>query len=424
PIEAEVKVMSSEVNAREFATIILSPWFINSSYEVSKFVRVVEATENNGRLILKLRPKQLGWSGSVRVTLRTPIITLSKNFDLSSARPKISSIKVLDCKYSPDGTLKRFKSDGRVRNTFLKIEITVTNPVPEEGLLKIRSSDISGSNTDELDVVVEPGNIIRSLVLNTFSKYGRLELSFNLSYKSGDRYDLGKLAVDLEEFLIPNPLKDVEVVVTHVGNETLICSRDKDATLRLTCYDGRVFEGVGNILVSECPLPAVLELKAQDDFFIWKRYVTLNDLVERPKVLKSAPSAERLLDVVRIVSRKGGLIFDDLQVRLHAGDNGLIRCVDFGFISPSKLVLTYEVRLPSLVIIACGNDVKYSESKTGSLVINTNNDCLLKGVNVLALGPAGMTDYTLIPPSRLLSALLRFAAETSLKLSKYLGVGE
>ncbi len=422
PIEADIKVISSEVSAREYATIILSPWFINSNYEVSKFVKVVEATENDGRLILKLRPKQLGWSGSARVTLRTPIITLSKSFDLMSVRPKISSVKVVDCKYSPDGALKRLKGDGKVRNTFLKIKIAVTNPVPEGGLLKIRSSDINGSSIDEFDVIVEPGDTIKSLVLNTFSKYGRLELSFSLSYRSGDRYYLGKLALDLEEFLIPNPLKDVDVVLTHVGDETLISSRDKDATLRLTCYDGRVFEGIGNISVSECSLPAVLELEAQDDFFIWKRYVTLSNLMEKPKVLKNVLSAEKILDVKRIISKKGGFIFDDLQVYLHASDDELIKCVDFNFISPDKLILTYEVRLPSLVIVTCGNDVKYAESKTGNLVINATNDCVLKGINILALGPAGITDYILVPPSRLLSALLRLAAETSLKLSRYLGV--
>jgi len=423
PTEAVVEVVNNEVSAREYATVILSPWFTNSSYEVSKFVKVVEARENNGRLILKLRPKQLGWSGSVRVTLRTPIITLSKNFDLTSVRPKISNIKVVDCKYSPDGTLKRLMGDGRIYNTFLKFKISLTNPVPEEGSLKIRSSDIGGSRIDGLDVIVEPGDTVKSLTLNTFSKHGKLELSFNLNYKSGDRYYLGKLVVDLEEFLVPNPLKDIDVVLTHIGDETLICSRDRDVTLRLTCYDGKVFEGIGSISVSECLLPAVLELEAQDAFFIWKRYITLSNLMAKPKTLKNTPGAERVLDIGHLTSKKGGFAFDNLQIHLYVSDDELIKCVDFNFTSPDKLVLTYEVRLPSLVIAACGSDIKYAESKRGSLVINVTDDCLLKGIKVFALGPAGITGYTSIPPGKLLSALLKLAAETSLKLGRYLGIG-
>jgi len=421
-IRAEIKVLNSEISAREYAVISLSPWFNGSSYEVSKSVNVVEAVENNERLILKLRPKRLGWSGSVRIVLRTPIITLSENFDLSSTRPKLGSIRIIDCKYSPDGILKNLAGSDKICNTYIKVKVKISNPTPESGLLKIRSSDFSELSGNEFEIPVEPGDIVRSIILSTFSKHGRLELSFNLSFQSGDQYYLGKLAIDLKKFMVPNPLKDVDVILTHVGNETILSLRDSNAVLRLTCYDGRTFEGIGSISVSECPLPAVLLLEAQDDFFTWKKYITLNDLIDKPRIFEGSLNSEEVLNVSHTPSRKGGFIFNNLKVHFQVGDNGLIKNVNFDFISLDKLAINYEVRLPSLVIAVCGNDVKYAESKSGSLVINAVTDCFIKGIKIIALGPAGITQCLLIPPSKLLNALLALAARTSLKLGKYLGV--
>ncbi len=418
PVEAGIKVLNSKVNSRDYALVTLSPWFPGSSYEISKFVKVVNVIKENRELILKLRPKQLGWSGNVRIMLRTPIISLSESFNLTSTRPKISTAEILNCKYSPDGILKSASS--RMCNTLIRLKIVVINPVPEKSILQVFCNDLGKLKSTEYSIAVGPGITEEVLDIRTASKSGKLEISFNLTYDSGDRYCLGKLSIDLNNHLVFNPLKSTDIILTHIGHETLICSKKSNAVLRLTCYDGKVLEGDSCIMISNCLLPAVLELEVQDDLFIWRRYKILSKILEEP-VLISISHGESPLNIKRIRSSKGGFTFSNLLVSINTNTN-IIEHIDFSFNSPNELLLTYKVSMPSLIIIACGDTVKYIDSKQGNLKINVSNDCIFRGIRILALGPANTVSHILIPFEKLLNALFKLAVKTSLKLRSYLGI--
>jgi len=418
PVKAEIKVLSSKVDSWDYASVTLSPWFPNSSYEISKFVRVISEVVRDKELVLKLRPKQLGWSGTVRIVLRTPVISLSESFNLTSSRPRIKSVEVVDCKYSPDGILKN--SDSRPSNTLIKLRVTPVNPVPERGTLEMICRDVRGPKASEYSILIDPGPSERELDIVAASRGDKLEILFNLLYDQGDRYYLGRLSIDLSNYMIPNPLKSIDFILTHVGSETLICSKEDSAVLRLTCYDGRVFEGNSCLVVENCVLPAVLELEAQNEYFIWRQYRILDDVLGKP-LLISTPREGEDLKLAHTSSNIGGFIYSNLVVDTSSSTT-LIKCVDFELTAPDELVLKYSTDLPSIVVVACGNKIKYADVREGSFKIALGDDCLFRGIRVYAIGPANITDHVLLPFGRLFRALLELAVKTSLKLGSYLGV--
>ena len=409
--EPLIKVLKASVSHEGYAEVEVRPWHGSVRIGVEGKATIVNITPKGDSAVVALKPRRLGWSGGVRVTAEGPTFKLARVVDITSSPPSVGRLEVSRCLYAPTATL----ADGE-SNTSIEIRALITNPSPEEAELEVVADGIKVVNGVTLPVpsgtnwvlIGVKGRALRDIVRLGFRvRYGR------------DSYNVGESLINLGRHLIPDPLKDIRRKVSFINGDGSTIVRVSDVSgvaLSVTCSNGVHVEGVNELVVKDCALPAVLAIEYVKEGFKWVRRL----IIEQPPLIKVLSGTGFSVDA----SLKGvnGFLVNSVSITTSRPSIS----IDLRGVRVSNNVATVRIRVgssqPVLAVAACDGYTSTSAGVSPEVLLTCPTASLLKGVSAVVLYPVGEPLVKYFGVSELVRVLTQVAYRAALSLSTSVGV--
>ncbi len=272
--EPKVEVVRSEVSRDSYALIRVIPWFETTSLTIDSRVKVVESVTTGVVKTLLIRPKLLGYSGSIRVMVQDPLYNVSVLVPITSRRPRLLGAVTEECIYTTRGSVGR---EGC--NLYAKVRVKVEHTVPEEGTIECRcdglrnySISINKLSNNEYSIELLGKAINESPTLDISLRY------------SEDTYKLGRYVLNLSNNVMKNPLINNLFTLETRNGKVLIRPKLSNAKLNVVCSDGSEYVVNSSESVAlECAPPILVKGEYVDDRGIrW----FLSSFIEAPTKLR------------------------------------------------------------------------------------------------------------------------------------------
>ena len=375
----KIKVLRDSVDFDGYAIVEIEPWSPGSSYDVKGSVTVVNAVTAGSKAIVALRPRRLGWSGNVIFSAKLPIYHMSSNIHVVSKEPTLSEVSVIDCAFLKGGHIR-----GTNFNFKATLEVTITSPVPEEPSLELSCNSLKEYHVEYLKKECTLSNSCRFIleILGYSESESKIPFEVTVRYGRGDSYRVGKSIIDLSKYALENPLSSSDLLVNHLSNQATVVKSVKGAKLLVSCSNGYVFEGVGNVTVSECLEPLLVTEELVNDDYVWHKEYRLR--CNTRYMVTGGPT----FNIVKAKGREGGIICRSSLIKvprnpeLHVHINKL-QVRNDGY---AEVLLRLETNAPSLISVRCGETLTqgFVEHEANLLTRCSIRD-VLEGIDVIAI---------------------------------------
>jgi len=397
-----IDVVRDRVDSKGYAIVSLRPWLDGCRYRIEGPVDVVASIAAGNALRLTLRPRRLGWCGHVCVILESPIFTLMRKARIVSNEPTLKKLEVLECAYAPEGHLV----DDAESNFRALLKVLARWPDPRDPQVIL---NMSSEGTLRLSRVLSSRRLesdlreFKVLVTGRHLRVGRpLVLAVALG-ATKESYPVGKASIPLSKYVLRSPFRGSKPPVFKDGNSTVVESVE-GASIRVLCGDGKVFEGVGNVRITECLEPAAIKEAVRRGHFEWVRESIIRC---DPKVVIEDGSSFS----VKLVKRNdGGLLC--LEPLLNVPGEHSIKCVLEDIILNGKeggvadVWISCNASSPSYVFAAAGDSALTNLGWRGTLFRFMLSAPLaklfLRGVRIYSVALAGRSSVATISGEDLL----------------------
>lgn len=404
----KIKVLRDFVDYDGYAIVEIEPWSPGSNYRVKGPIITVNTVATGSKAIVALRPRRLGWSGSAILSAKLPIYHISSSFHIASKEPSLGRLSLTHCVFLKGGYIKESNCNFKAI-----LEAMILSPVPEEPSLELSCSSLSNYHVRLLKKECTLSNS-RKFVLEVtgYSKdSSKIPLEVILKYNRGDMYKVGRSIIDLSKYVLNNPLDSSKLIIDHLDNSKTIIRSIKGAKLQVSCSNGRVFEGIGNVVVSECLEPLLVTEELVNDDYVWRKEHVVECTTKY--VITNGPAFA--IDYIK--SREGGIICRGTSITLPKDLHVSVRLAKLEMRSRDTIETTLKLKtnIPSLISIKCGDTlVRTLVENEISFSMRCSVHDILNGLDIVVI-PVGMDRISQckVKPKEVLQLLLQNAVKTA-----------
>ncbi len=380
-ITPEITVIKNYVSKEGYAQLEVKPWNNLFSVGFSSNVSVVKEEVIGTSKIIHLKPKELGNPVDVVTTLKTPVGTFSKVFQITSNPPILEEVIIKDCSYSLNGKLEDGVSNSKI---MLSLNYSKTFPETPEVLITSLNPSMKITRADfinENDVLI---NAVLNVKKVSKDKPNLIKFKVSLKFFDGVIQDLGSFTMEF------NKCREVREPATTLNieklqNNVLRISSKAGASLRVIC-GSKVLNGT-LIDIKECEPPVIIDEYLTREGYTWVK----------THVIKCLPEVNVVKSNV-------------LSFGVRRSERNGVKCVDYVFTLPKEstlnfnlidfmcsdelctLKLSYKSNNPNVIVLACGSSFNYSYGDEGILEITTSlKELLSNGVYVFSI-PIGFVE--------------------------------
>lgn len=402
-----VKVVKDSIDRFGYASIEIKPWSKHHRFSLTGPVKVINTTLMHDTLTISLRPKRLGWSGKVYVTVYAPAYHYGGVFDIRSARPRLINVTIKECMYSRNGILKDLESNARI---LAEAEVLLTSPEIPYVLSKSNNID----NVRVVDAIWRRKENHHVLLYEIWGRLDTLqhntsEIEILLKYDD-DVYKLGKLTIDwgkCKERIEPKSF----ITITESNEGITVKSSLSNAYLRATCLD-TFAENYGELLLRSCKPPMLIEEIKKDDMFSWIRreFVSISPRIQ---LVRNGNSGKLYETVYQ------SQVVPTIRINLPTVPP-MPKASLRNIVPESGSTFTFEISVtsqaPLLYFVVCGENINKLYGTSKSVHISCDLLEALNGIYVVGLAPGVHTNrpyISAISKEEILNLLVRKAIVAS-----------
>lgn len=281
--EADIVVKHGNLSTTGFPIMSIIPWYVNSHLSVRGPVTLLPNRDGDVKDLksFTIKPLVLGKEITLKVVHDLILTQIVKELKIKTERVEVKELTIDEVKHSLNGFI-----DGGDDNTLISMHLNVFNPTPEDIPLTIKyaSGEGNGTTIKSLHQILRPG--VNDLNITTALRITTNSLQVSTEYTWFNKVEqLAMIALDLSKYSIEDPIIDISYEVKQLSNcesriiatPTYLHGLEIPIYLTVSCLDGKVYNGINEVTLNECLLPAIIKYSYKYDIYEWRKYHIIRD---------------------------------------------------------------------------------------------------------------------------------------------------